>query len=89
MKAKKIKIQNLYMMMAQNMNYLVSISKQLAHRKTVTFSPEVKWFHERLLLLLKEIFVLDIRHVAATLLHPYCSSDWILSKLLRTFGTFT
>jgi len=30
----------------------------------------IKWFRERLLLLMKEMFVLDIRHVAATLLHP-------------------
>ncbi len=30
----------------------------------------IKWFQERLLLLMKEMFVLDIRHVAATLLHP-------------------
>jgi hypothetical protein len=30
----------------------------------------ITWFRERLLLLLKEMFVLDIRHVAATLLHP-------------------
>lgn len=32
---------------------------------------ELKWFRHRLLLLLKEMFVLDIRHVAATLLHPH------------------
>ncbi|CAF4039435.1 unnamed protein product [Rotaria sp. Silwood1] len=30
----------------------------------------ITWFRERLLLLLKEMFVLDIRHVVATLLHP-------------------
>ncbi|CAF2915108.1 unnamed protein product [Rotaria sp. Silwood2] len=30
----------------------------------------ITWFRERLLLLLKEMFVLDIRHIVATLLHP-------------------
>ena len=30
----------------------------------------IAWFRQRLLLLLKEMLVLDIRHVAATLLHP-------------------
>lgn len=38
------------------------------------FVLEVKWFRERLLLLLKEMFVLDIRHVVATLLHPHYRS---------------
>ncbi len=31
---------------------------------------EITWFREQLLLLLKEMFVLDIRHVLATMLHP-------------------
>ncbi|CAF0841728.1 unnamed protein product [Rotaria sordida] len=32
--------------------------------------PGITWFRQRLLLLLKEMFILDIRHVVATLLHP-------------------
>ncbi|CAF4222337.1 unnamed protein product [Rotaria sp. Silwood2] len=32
--------------------------------------PGIKWFRERLLVLLNEMMILDIRQVAATLLHP-------------------
>ncbi|CAF4052179.1 unnamed protein product, partial [Rotaria sordida] len=35
---------------------------------------EITWFRKRLLLLLKEMFVLDIRHIVATLLHPFYRS---------------
>ncbi|CAF4383483.1 unnamed protein product, partial [Adineta steineri] len=32
--------------------------------------PGIKWFRERLLTLVNEMIVLDVRQVAATLLHP-------------------
>ncbi|CAF1227465.1 unnamed protein product [Rotaria sordida] len=41
----------------------------------------ITWFRERLLLLLKEMFVLDIRHVVATLLHP-------LYRSLKKFSNY-
>ena len=36
----------------------------------IVFLLGITWFRQRLLLLLKEIFSLDIRYIVATLLHP-------------------
>jgi hypothetical protein len=50
-------------------NYLQKNSSFLEVLLPFFFSG-ISWFRERLLLLLKDMFVLDIRHVVATLLHP-------------------
>src|ERR1700722_15549754 len=66
--------QKYHSMMILNMNLKVNISKRdfYIYKRgcSFSFSVGITWFRERLLLLLNEMFVLDIRHVAATLLHP-------------------
>lgn len=54
------------------MNYQVKLFKILQYflKLFSLFYSGISWFRQRLLSLLKEMFVMDIRHVVATLLHP-------------------